>query len=150
MIEPEITVPVTTSFDQELPIPSWTAENYAIKMHGDLRSAKLMVDFEAGLEEYKIDVESNGRYSEQEKHHFRPDVALGICELDVQCLLLLHYDKKDLDWDEHVDIRLVLLPMGLEDDRIMRRIGYLETRYVELRDADAIYEDYWWRYVELR
>ena len=48
MIEPEITVPVTTSFDQELPIPSWTAENYAIKMHGDLRSAKLMVDFEAG------------------------------------------------------------------------------------------------------
>jgi hypothetical protein len=32
----------------------------------------------------------------------------------------------------------------------MKRIGYLETMYKEMRDQDGINEDSWWKYVLLR
>ena len=43
MIKPEMQVPVNTSFDQELPMPAWTSENYSIVLKGDLREADLRV-----------------------------------------------------------------------------------------------------------
>jgi len=67
-----------------------------------------------------------------------------------QTLLVLHYNKGLVSEDEFVDIRLVLIPTGEEDDRIMNRIGYLETRYTEARDLVAINEELWWKYVLLR
>ena len=63
----------------------------------------------------------------------------------------MHYDKGELGGDYYVDVRLVLLSVGgPKDDRIMKRVGYLETRYKELRDWDGIHEDLWWKHVEFR
>jgi hypothetical protein len=153
MIKPEITVAVNTSFDQSLPIPEWTYENYSIELKGDLRSADLIVEAdEAGTKTYSIiNIERTGRFSEEEEHEFRPDAPIAVgTTLKIECFLALHYDKKDLGGDQYIDIRLALLSMGKEDDRIMRRIGYIETRYTELRDLNAIDEDLWWKYVQLR
>ncbi|OCL15083.1 HET-domain-containing protein [Glonium stellatum] len=151
MIKPEIQVPVNTSFDERLPILAWTPMNYSMVLKGDLRTANLIVTLdEAKNRIYAIELESTGRWSESEEHEFRPDTPMQICSSSVQCFLVLHYDKGRLGGDYYVDVRLVLLPLGLEDDRIMKRVGYMETRYKEQRDWDGIYEDLWWKHVEFR
>jgi hypothetical protein len=65
----------------------------------------------------------------------------------------LHYDKEALGCDYYVDVRLVILWIGGEGDenrdRVMKRIGYLETTYKNMRDQDGI-EDFWWKYMQLR
>lgn len=68
----------------------------------------------------------------------------------VSCFLMYHYDKADLGSEEYVDVRIVLRSADKTDDRIMRRIGYLETRYKEQRDWDDFYKDFWWKYVRFR
>ena len=69
----------------------------------------------------------------------------------VCCFLVLRYDKEILGSDHHIDVRLVLLWIGEEeDDRVMKWIGYLETLYKEMRDWDGIYEDLWSKYVQPR
>lgn len=152
MIKPEIQVPVNTSFDERLPIPAWTFMNYCMVLKGDLRTADLTVTLDEGENRiYTIKLESTGRWSESEEHEFRPDAPMQLRTTSVQCFLVLHYDKGELGGDYYVDVRLVLLSVGgPEDDRIMKRVGYLETRYKELRDWDGIHEDLWWKHVEFR
>ena len=152
MIMPKIEVPFHTSFDQSLPIKAFRPKSYCIKLNGDLRKADLFtkLDNRSKSPIYNIYLDPCGRRSESEKHDFRPDAPLTVGSREVWCFLVLYYEKGSLDPDEHVDIRLVLESIGEEDERIMRRIGYLETRYSEMRDWNDFYEDYWWKHVELR
>jgi hypothetical protein len=155
MIKPEIFVGVNTSFDQSLPIPAWTHDNYRMELKGDLRSAELITKLdEAGSPVYKIILENKGRFSDNEEHDFRPDAPLEVGSITVQCFLALHYEKEALGGDHYIDVRLVLLSIGNPEDlylnRVMKRIGYLETTYKEKRDEDGINEDFWWKYVQLR
>jgi hypothetical protein len=68
-------------------------------------------------------------------------------------LRALHYDKEALGCDYYVDVRLVILWIGGEGDenhdRVMKRIGYLETTYKNMRDQDGINEDFWWKYIPM-
>lgn len=137
MLKPELFVGVNTSFDQSLPIPAWTHENYRMELKGDLRNAELTTELDdAGPPVYKISLESTGRFSNEEEHEFRPDAPLEVGSIAVQCLLFLHYDKEALGGDYYIDVRLVLLVIGNEGDenydRVMKRIGYLESTYKEM------------------
>ena len=144
MIKPEIRVPVNTSFDQELPMPAWTYEEYSMQLHGDLRRAGLVVtDLEDGRQRCTIVLEDTGRWSDEEEHEFRSDARLMPGAHEVLCFLVLHYQKEDMVDECYTDIRLVLQSYLEHDDRIVKRVGYLETRYKELRDMDGINEDLW-------
>ena len=144
MIEPEIVVPVNTSFDQELPMPAWTSENYSITLKGDLREADLRVSVEEDLtQRYTIELETTGRFSDAEEHDFRPDTRLQPGNHKVLCVLFLHYRD-----GEYIDVRLVV--QSSRSDRIVRRLGYLETRYKEMRDSSEVDEDLWWKEIVLR
>jgi hypothetical protein len=121
-----------------------------MELKGDLRSAEIWLEEGAGRKDYKVELESTGRFGEGETHEFRPDTSLRVGLTRAQALLILHYDKEQLGGEEYVDVRLVLVPIGEEDERVLQRIGYLETRYSEMRDNDAIHEDLWWKFVQLR
>lgn len=130
-------------------MPAWGMDNEmtSIELRGDLRKTGIRtIVTKNGRKSYEIELETTGRWSENETHEFRPDAPFELERAQVktaQTLLVLHYNKGLVSEDEFVDIRLVLIPTGEEDDKIMNRIGYLKTRYTEVRDLVAINEDLW-------
>ena len=171
MIKPSfMKMPVGTSFDQGLPIPAWTAEHYTITMSGDLRSAEVTTRLgEDGKPECEIVLDPVGRFSENENHRFIPDIASWFPvgkTVKVFCLHMVQYQKGENDFPHYLDVHLVLVQVRKQQDirlydeyvdeidvleeRTMRRLGYMETTYNEMRDGNAIWEDRWWRYLRLR
>jgi len=171
MLKPEIGMPVGTSFDQKLPIPAWSGDKqfYGVTLKGDIRAGEVTASVDGkGQKFYKMSLDPTGRWSEAEVHDFRPDVAEDFevgKTIPVNCLLFHHYDAEYHKLPSNRDIRLVVVPHGgpqninpileetpvneVAEERTMKRVGYLETTYVQMRDYSDIWDDMWLRYVRL-
>ena len=151
MLKPQVRVPVNTSFDQELPMVAWTHENYSMEVKGDLREGELTVSDGSGVtQRCDMRLDGTGRWSEEEEHAFRPDIRLKPGTHKVSCLSMLHYERDVLGGECYLDVHLVMQPYVPDNDRIMRRIGCLETTYKQKRNQEDIDADLWWKYVQLR
>ncbi|KAK3385940.1 heterokaryon incompatibility protein-domain-containing protein [Podospora didyma] len=170
MIKPEIRIPYGTSFDQSLPIPAWRSrESRCIELKGDLREGEVVASIGPnGRRQYEVKLNRVGRWSEDEKYDFRPDVESEFPvgqPVKVWCLLVERFDAEHCSLPESVLLSLVLRQRGPEtevkvymddveaidlwDERTFTRVGYLETTFSVMREWSGIYDDFWWKVVYL-
>jgi hypothetical protein len=175
LIKPLINISTGTAFDMPLPLQAWRKSRYhKLGLKGSLRQAIMWRDkTDSGDDVFNIRVEPQSRRSDHEVYKLYPDCVEDFPVDEVMRVYVLpfwHFDgnHENSNIDHHLDIMLVLrtlneddwvlhynkdtLPLeDFEDERTMRRMGLLETRYGldQQRDLADIQEDWWFKHVDL-
>jgi hypothetical protein len=178
MIKPLVGTAKGTAFNMPLPFQAWRhSRHHDLALKGNLRAANITrVRRDNGDDAFEIQVQPWGRCSDDEVHTFYPDCPHEFLLGDehvVQAWLLFFWhvpmDCQGNGAKRCLDIHLVLVELNIsywarnystetmpiehfEDNRTMRRIGLMQTRYAEdgMRNlVDVINEEHMWRFVRL-